>query len=60
MPGPSERVVVLGLDSVSPFVLFERFLPWMPHVRALLARSTYGTLRSTDPPITVPAWAVMF
>jgi predicted AlkP superfamily phosphohydrolase/phosphomutase len=43
-----------------PDLLFERFLPRMPHVRELLQRSTYGTLRSTDPPITVPAWAVMF
>ncbi len=32
----------------------------MPHVRELLGRSNYGTLRSIDPPITVPAWAVMF
>ena len=32
----------------------------MPHVRRLLGRSSYGTLTSTDPPITVPAWAVMF
>jgi predicted AlkP superfamily phosphohydrolase/phosphomutase len=50
----------LGLDSVSPWVLFERFLPQMPRVRELLRRSSYGTLRSVDPPITVPAWAVMF
>jgi len=32
----------------------------MPHVRRLLERSRFGTLTSTDPPITVPAWAVMF
>jgi predicted AlkP superfamily phosphohydrolase/phosphomutase len=32
----------------------------MPTVRRLLARARYGTLLSTDPPITVPAWAVMF
>jgi predicted AlkP superfamily phosphohydrolase/phosphomutase len=32
----------------------------MPHVRDLLRRSIHGTLRSIDPPITVPAWAVMF
>jgi predicted AlkP superfamily phosphohydrolase/phosphomutase len=32
----------------------------MPRVKALLQRSTYGTLLSIDPPITVPAWAVMF
>ena len=54
------RVLVIGLDSVSPWLLFERFRPVMPNVRRLLERSRYGTLRSTDPPITVPAWAVMF
>jgi predicted AlkP superfamily phosphohydrolase/phosphomutase len=57
---PSSRVLVLGLDSVPPGLLFERFLPVMPRVRELLGRATYGTLRSTDPPITVPAWATMF
>jgi predicted AlkP superfamily phosphohydrolase/phosphomutase len=29
-------------------------------MRELLSRSIYGSLRSVDPPITVPAWAVMF
>jgi predicted AlkP superfamily phosphohydrolase/phosphomutase len=60
MNGSSPRVLVLGLDSVPPSLLFDRFLPRMPNVRKLLARSIYGTLRSTDPPITVPAWAVLF
>lgn len=40
--------------------MFETYLPSMPTVRRLLERSRFGTLRSTDPPITVPAWAVMF
>ena len=60
MSSDRPRVLVLGLDSVPPSLLFDRFRPLMPHVDALLRRSTYGTLRSTDPPITVPAWAVMF
>ncbi|EQD29742.1 type I phosphodiesterase/nucleotide pyrophosphatase [mine drainage metagenome] len=60
MSGSSPRILVLGLDSVPPSLLFDRFLPRMPNVRKLLARSAYGTLRSTDPPITVPAWAVLF
>ncbi len=60
MSAPRPRLLVLGLDSVSPDLLFERFLPRMPRMRELLSRSTYGTLRSIDPPITVPAWAVMF
>ena len=60
MPSAPQRILAIGLDSVPPDLLFDRFLPRMPHVRKLLDRSTYGTLRSTDPPITVPAWAVMF
>jgi predicted AlkP superfamily phosphohydrolase/phosphomutase len=58
-PSPP-RLLVLGLDSVPPDILFDRFLPMMPHVRELLGRSNFGTLRTIDPPITVPAWAVMF
>jgi predicted AlkP superfamily phosphohydrolase/phosphomutase len=54
------RHLVLGLDSVPANFMFDRFLPRMPHLKALLQRSRYGVLRSTDPPITVPAWAVMF
>jgi predicted AlkP superfamily phosphohydrolase/phosphomutase len=54
------RILVLGLDSVPPDFLFDRFLPRMPHIRQLMGRGQYGTLRTIDPPITVPAWAVMF
>ncbi len=54
------RLVVVGLDSVSPELLYKRFAPVMPRLRRFLAESAKGTLRSCDPPITVPAWAVMF
>jgi len=54
------QVVVLGLDSCSSWTLFDRFLPFTPNLKQLLARSTRGVLRTIDPPITVPAWAVMF
>ena len=57
---PRFRLVVLGLDSVPPDLLYRRFAPVMPHFAELLAGSAKGTLRSCDPPITVPAWAVMF
>ncbi|MGC2035599.1 MAG: alkaline phosphatase family protein [Thermoplasmata archaeon] len=56
----NERVLVIGLDSVPQGFVFERFLPQMPTFRRLLERGRSGTLWSTDPPITVPAWAVMF
>jgi predicted AlkP superfamily phosphohydrolase/phosphomutase len=60
MASTSPRVLVLGLDSVSPWLLYERFLPRMPRMKELLDRSLRGTLTTIDPPITVPAWAVMF
>ncbi len=52
--------MVIGLDSCSPWTLFDRFLPFTPRLKELFARSRRGTLRTIDPPITVPAWAVMF
>lgn len=59
--GPSsERVLVLGLDSVPPELLFDRFRSLMPNLQKLLARCQWGTLKACDPPITVPSWAVMF
>ncbi len=51
--------MVIGLDSVSPELL-ERFRAETPRIQELLRQSTRTTLRSCDPPITVPAWAVMF
>jgi phosphoglucosamine mutase len=55
-----KRLLVIGLDSIPPEFFFDTFLPEMPNVRELLGRSTYGGLRTTDPPISVPAWPVMF
>lgn len=51
--------MVLGLDSVSPDILY-RFRSETPRLQELWSRSTRGTLVSCDPPITLPAWAVMF
>ena len=60
MQSRRRRLLVLGLDAVPPDFLFERFLPRMPRLKKVIDRSRFGTLLSTDPPITVPAWAVMF
>src|SRR5208283_2860761 len=60
MVDPRTRVLVLGLDSIPPELLFDRFLGVMPNMRALVERGRRGVLRTIDPPITVPAWAVMF
>jgi predicted AlkP superfamily phosphohydrolase/phosphomutase len=53
------RLVVVGLDGVPPELLFEKLLPELPTVRHLVSRGLSGPMRSCDPPITVPAWAVM-
>ena len=59
-PESPRRLLILGLDSVPPDLLFDRMRPVMPNMSRLLDRSVLAPLRTTDPPITVPAWAVMF
>jgi predicted AlkP superfamily phosphohydrolase/phosphomutase len=58
--GLRRRLLVFGLDGVPPGFLFDRMLPSMPNVQRLLARARFGTLRTCDPPTSVPAWTVMF
>ncbi len=53
------RVALIGLDCASPRLLFGELASVMPRLTALRVRGTWGTLRSTTPPITLPAWACM-
>lgn len=55
----SRRLVVIGLDCVTPELLFGPWLDEMPNIRALMADGLHGRLQSTIPPITVPAWMAM-
>lgn len=55
-----KRLFVLGLDAAPPSLLFDRFIEKLPNFKRLLDNSIYGRLKSCDPPITVPAWMVMF
>ena len=50
---------MLGLDSAASDLVFDRFADELPNLNGLARRGAYGTLRSCDPPITVPAWMVM-
>jgi predicted AlkP superfamily phosphohydrolase/phosphomutase len=55
------RVFIIGIDGGTWDILtprLERGL--MPHFRALLDGGTWGTLLSTIPPFTIPAWASFF
>jgi predicted AlkP superfamily phosphohydrolase/phosphomutase len=58
-PDARRRLLLIGLDSASPEYLFGRCLPVMPNVARLVAEGVHGPLRTTDPPISLPAWAVL-
>ncbi len=53
------RVAVIGLDGAAPGLVFDRWRDDLPHLRALAERGLWGEMRSSHPPITVPAWASM-
>ncbi len=56
-PKKKRRVAVIGLDGVPHSLVFGEAARNLPNLRALTEHGIWGTLRSTDPPITVPAWA---
>ena len=53
------KVAVIGLDCAEPTLVFDRFASKLPNLSRLRESGCWGTLRSCDPPITVPAWMVM-
>ena len=53
------RMMVIGLDCAAPRLVFDRYRDAMPNLSALMERGTWGPLRSSEPPITVPAWTCM-
>lgn len=59
MPHNGTKVVVIGLDCAEPTLAFERFAHRLPNTTGLRNAGAWGTLRSCDPPITVPAWMSM-
>ncbi len=53
------KVAVIGLDCVPASLVFEEWGRDLPTLRALMEHGVWGALRSTDPPITIPAWTTM-
>ena len=53
------KLVLIGLDCASPRTLFNEFIDDCPNIKKLIEQGVYGELRSSDPPITIPAWMVM-
>ena len=54
-----KKVMVLGLDCATPQLVFNKWLDHLPNIRRLIQNGIHGKLRSSDPPITVPAWATL-
>ena len=52
-----ERILVLGLDSAPPRLLYQELSGELENLESIMEYRT--TLRSSHPPITIPAWAVM-
>src|SRR5574340_385161 len=54
-----KRLVVIGLDCLTPQWALEAWREEMPNLKALAERGVAARLRSTIPPITIPAWTAM-
>jgi predicted AlkP superfamily phosphohydrolase/phosphomutase len=53
------KLMVIGLDSAVPDLVFNQWRDELPNLRSLACGGMWGELRSTHPPITVPAWSSM-
>lgn len=53
------KLVIIGLDCAAPELVFDRWLDDLPNLKRLVEGGIHGPLRSTLPPITVPAWTAM-
>jgi len=51
------KVLAIGLDGAPPKLIFKwAQMGLLPNLAGLMARGTYGFLKSTIPPMTCPAW----
>ncbi|MFQ5721275.1 MAG: alkaline phosphatase family protein [Candidatus Aminicenantales bacterium] len=54
----NKKLLVIGLDCAPAEIVFDRRQE-LPVLRELIENGLHGKLRSSDPPITIPAWMVM-
>lgn len=55
----SRKVLLIGLDCADPRLVFDAWRDDLPNLNQLMSHGMFGRLRSSDPPITVPAWSSM-
>ena len=53
------KLLIIGLDCATPQLVFGEWKNELPNLKALMEKGVYAPLRSTVPPITVPAWTAM-
>jgi len=54
----NRKVVIIGLDCLDPN-LVDKWIGDLPNFQRLMNEGIFGKIRSTDPPITIPAWSSM-
>lgn len=55
----ARKIVVIGLDCLTPQLVFDQWQDELPTLSRLREQGIWGPLESTVPPITVPAWSSM-
>ena len=56
----NSKVLVIGLDCAGPQLVFGKLKDHLPNLASMIDGGIYGELESCHPPITIPAWTVMF
>ncbi len=54
-----KKLLVIGLDCATPSLFFDKHLQNIPTIARLQLSGNRASLRSSDPPITIPAWMCM-
>ncbi len=50
------KALVIGIDSVEPSLVFEKWADELPTISSLAREGLWGFVKTTVPPITCPAW----
>ncbi|MGB4097824.1 MAG: alkaline phosphatase family protein [bacterium] len=54
-----KKLIVFGLDCADPRLMFDKLSEHIPACRKLSENGFAASMRSTDPPLTIPAWSSM-
>lgn len=55
----ARKLLVIGLDSAPPELVFNKYRNHLPNLSNLMNNGSWEMLKSSIPPITIPAWTSM-